>query len=117
MDPIPVESFHAILHCRNWEACVSFYRDILGFEEADVKPGFVEVRVAPGSLIGLLRSLKNDNPRGALLSFRVGNVDKVRAMLAERCREVSAVRVHPWGARLFELRDPDGRRLEFWTPQ
>ncbi|MBN2320378.1 MAG: VOC family protein [Acidobacteria bacterium] len=117
MNPISVESFHVILFCRKWDACVSFYRDTLGFKEVDIKPGFVEVQVTPGARIGLLRSAKNDDPGCVILSFRVGDVDKMYDMLSKRCSEITAVRVHPWGARLFELRDPEERRLEFWTPQ
>lgn len=120
MNPFTVESFHTVLYCRNWDACVSFYRDILEFEEADTQPGFVEVRVAPGSRIGLIRrsgdqDAQNRDP-AVLLSFRVSDVDTVHAILSARWKEVSGVKPHPWGARLFELRDPDGRRLEFWTP-
>lgn len=117
MNPISIESFHTILYCRKWDACVSFYRDILGFEEAEIKPGFVEVQVNPGSRIGLLRSAKNDNPGWVILTFRVGDVDKMHDRLSARCTDVSAVKLHSWGARLFALRDPEGRRLEFWTPQ
>jgi catechol 2,3-dioxygenase-like lactoylglutathione lyase family enzyme len=117
MNPISIVSFHAILYCRKWDACVSFYRDILGFEEADIKPGFTEVQVNPGSRIGLLRSAKNDDSRGIILTFRVGDVDKMHDRLSARCTDVSAIKLHPWGARLFSLRDPEGRRLEFWTPQ
>ena len=117
MNPISVESFHTILYCRKWDKCVSFYRDTLGFRVVDTKPGFVEVQVTPESRIGLLRGAKNDSPGRVILSFRVGDVDKMHDVLSERCRDVTAVRMHPWGARLFELRDPEGRRLEFWTPQ
>jgi len=117
MNPISVESFHTILYCRKWDACVSFYRDILGFKEVYIKPGFVEVHITPGARIGLLRSVKNDNPECVILSFQVGDVDKMHDFLSVRCKEITAVKLHPWNARLFELRDPEGRRLEFWTPQ
>jgi len=52
-----------------------------------------------------------------ILSFRVGNIEEAHRNLAARCGEIAAIRHHPWGARLFELRDPEKRRLEFWTPQ
>jgi catechol 2,3-dioxygenase-like lactoylglutathione lyase family enzyme len=117
MNPISIESFHTILYCRKWDTCVSFYRDILGFEEVDTKPGFIEVQVNPGSRIGLLRSGKKSNPGGIILTFRVGDVDEMHNRLSARNADVSAVKLHPWGARLFALRDPEGRRLEFWTPQ
>ena len=121
MNPLPVESFHTVLFCRKWDACVSFYRDVLGFEEIDAKTGFVEVQVTPGSRIGLLRHNKNADAQNhdtfVILSFRVGNIEKIHEILSARCQGVAEIKQHPWGARLFELRDPEGRRLEFWTPQ
>ena len=117
MNPISVECFHTVLYCRKWDECVSFYRNILGFPVVDTKPGFVEVQVAPGSRIGLLRSSRNDNPGCFILSFRVGDVDKMHDLLSMRSKEVTAIKLHPWGARLFELRDPEERLLEFWTSQ
>ena len=121
MSGLPVESFHTILPCRRWDACVSFYRDVLGFEAVDIRPGFIEVEVGSGCRIGLLRRTNYDDPESrdasVILTFRVGNVDKIHSVLSARCKEVSRVKPHPWGARLFELRDPEGRRLEFWTPQ
>jgi catechol 2,3-dioxygenase-like lactoylglutathione lyase family enzyme len=121
LNSFTAESFHTVLYCRNWDACVSFYRDILELEEVDTRPGFVEVRVAPGSRIGLIRRPGGRDAAtcdpAVLLSFRVADVDKIHAILSARWEEVSGVKPHPWGARLFELRDPDGRRLEFWTPQ
>jgi len=121
MNLLSVESFHTALFCREWDACVSFYRDVLGFEVVDTKPGFVEVQVAPGSRIGLIRDRRNNAPDNCdasfILSFRVRDVEKTHGFLSGRCNGVASVRRHPWGARLFELKDPEGRRLEFWTPQ
>jgi len=120
MKPSSVESFHTVLFCREWDACVNFYRDILGFEEVDTRAGFVEVQVTPESLIGLLRHKKEDGAinldTSIILSFKVGNVGKMHQRLSKRCKGVTELKRHPWGARLFELRDPEGRRLEFWTP-
>jgi len=121
MNPLSVESFHTVLFCRKWDACVSFYRDVLGFKVVDTKPGFVEFEVAPRSRIGLLKpsgdSATEYSDTSFILSFRVSNAEKIHKILSERSKEVTSVKQHSWGARLFELRDPDGRRLEFWTPQ
>jgi len=120
MKSVTIESFHTVLFCREWDACVAFYRDVLGFAVADRKRGFVEFEVAPNSRIGLIRSdgesPVNKNERVFILSFRVANVEEVHSRLVKYCIETTAVKQHAWGARVFELRDPEGRRLEFWTP-
>jgi catechol 2,3-dioxygenase-like lactoylglutathione lyase family enzyme len=120
MKPSSVESFHTVLFCREWDACVNFYREVLGFEEVAARAGFVEVQVTPESRIGLLRHKEGDAAANLytsmILSFKVGNVVQMHQILSKRCKGVTKLRRHPWGARLFELRDPEGRRLEFWTP-
>ena len=121
MNPLSVESFHTVLFCRKWDACVSFYRDVLGFKVVDTKPGFIEFQVAQGSQIGLLKPSKDSasepDDTSFILSFRVRDVEEIHKTLSARCTGITAVKQHSWGARLFELRDPEGRRLEFWTPQ
>jgi catechol 2,3-dioxygenase-like lactoylglutathione lyase family enzyme len=120
MRPLSVDSFHTVLFCRKWDVCVNFYRDILGFAVVDEKPGFVEFQVAPGSRFGLLKSPENSalkkNNTSFILSFRVADAKEVHKILSGRCKGVTAVKRHSWGAHVFELRDPEERRLEFWTP-
>jgi catechol 2,3-dioxygenase-like lactoylglutathione lyase family enzyme len=119
MSILSVDGFHTILLCRNWEECVTFYRDILGFKTVDSKPGFIEVEVAQGAHIGLIRRSKDDDMGniafGLILTFRVANLEKVHASLAALSQCVTEIMVHPWGARLFKMRDPEGRPLEIWT--
>lgn len=114
-----VEGFHTILICRNWEECVAFYRDLLEFRVVESKPGFVEVEVAPGAYIGLIRSTRDDNSENRdsslILTFRVANLDKVHEIISVLCRGVTEIIEHPWGARLFKMRDPEGRPLEIWS--
>ena len=116
---LAVESFHTVLFCLKWDACVSFYRDVLGFAVVDEKPGFVELEVTADSRIGLIRASGKralpDNASQPILSFRVDNAELAHRMLSARGASATAMRRHPWGAYLFELRDPDQRRLEFWT--
>jgi len=116
-----VSSFHTVLFCEKWEECVSFYRDVLGFRIVEKRDRFVEFEVTGGARIGILRPL---NPparqRGhdsVILSFRVADIEETHAELKSRCAELPAVREHPWGARVFELRDPEGWRLEFWSSE
>lgn len=119
MNPFKVESFHTILLCSKWDASVTFYREILQFGVVDEKPGFVEFEVAEGSRIGLIRASggrsKGDVPIPLVLSFRVDDIEKIHRILSGRCKTITAIKEHPWGAFVFELKDPEGRRLEFWT--
>jgi len=121
MPPPLVTSFHAVLFCRNWEESVAFYRDVLELPVLEERAGFVEFKVTPESRIGLMDTRRA--PAGAppaeraLLSFRVPDARQTRRRLAGRCPDLPAVRAHPWGAWVLEIADPEGRRLEFWSPR
>jgi len=115
-----VESMHAVLRCRRWAECVSFYEGIMGLPAVDRKEGFVEFQVTPESRIGVLRVSRaewREPADSCLLSFRVPDIAEAHRTLHARCPELEPVRRHAWGAKVFELRDPEGRRLEFWTPE
>ena len=120
MKLLSVDSFHTVLICRKWDVCVNFYRDILGFAIVDEKPGFVEFQITPESCVGLLKSPESSALKSSdtsfILSFRVGDVKEIHKILSGRCKGMTAVKRHTWGAHVFELRDPEERRLEFWTP-
>jgi catechol 2,3-dioxygenase-like lactoylglutathione lyase family enzyme len=120
MDPPAVTSFHAVLFCRKWDESVAFYRDILGFPVTDRKKGFMEFQVTPEARIGLLQEVRSPATNGRdgrfILSFRVPDILETHRQLQARCPDLPAVRKHPWGAWVFELTDPEQRRLEFWSP-
>ena len=116
-----VSSFHTVLFCEKWEECVSFYRDVLGFRIVEKRDRFVEFEVTGGARIGILRPLHPDarepDHEPVILSFRVSNIEETHADLKMRFSRLPAVREHPWGAMVFELRDPEGWRLEFWSSE
>jgi len=121
MEPPDVTSLHTVLFCRKWHESVVFYRDVLGLPVLEEREGFVEFQVNALSRIGLLRKDRSsrpaDRPGQALLSLRVPDVQDAHKQLANRLPDLPAVREHPWGAWVFELTDPEGRRLEFWSPR
>lgn len=118
--PSMLRSLHTILYCKEWARCVSFYRDVLLFPVVYSNRLFVEFEPVRGACIGLIdaaRSRRGSASRdGTLLSFCVRDLEKAHAFISQRCPGVSEIRAHPWGARLFDLEDPEGRRLEFWSP-
>lgn len=117
---LAARSLHTVLICEKWEECVSFYKEILGFRIVEERERFVEFQVTPGARVGILRPLKPQSPRTGhervILSVCVEDIEAAHAELQERCPGLPPVRGHPWGARVFELRDPEGWRIEFWSP-
>ncbi len=119
----PAKSLHTVLICEQWEACVSFYRDVLGFSVVHERERFVEFEVTPGARIGILRPLRPAAGRSRsgqdrlILSLCVDRIEEVHAELKARVPELPPIRKHPWGARVFEFRDPEGWRVELWSPE
>ena len=115
---LQIKSFHTILYCNDWKACVAFYRDTLGFEMVFSNDLFVELRIGSNAFLGLIdrfrcRRKVMDN-MGVVLSFRVANLEETYKMMESGHCCPSPIRGHSWGAMLFEVKDPENRRLEFW---
>jgi catechol 2,3-dioxygenase-like lactoylglutathione lyase family enzyme len=67
--------------------------------------------LAPGSMQGAGKG-------GFTIGFEVGDVDAEYARLAQMGASfVKPPQTHPWGARSFWFRDPDGNLIDFyaWT--
>ena len=117
---VAVKSLHTVLLCEKWEDCVSFYRDVLEFPVVYERERFVEFRVTPHACIGILKPLHPDAPRPShdrvILSICVEDIEEAHAELKARISDLPPPRKHPWGPRVFESRDPEGWRIEFWSP-
>ncbi len=118
---LPVKSLHTVLICEKWEDCVSFYKDVLGFPVLYERERFVEFQVTADARIGILKPLHPDAPKPGhdrvILSICVEDIEATHEELKARFPGLPAVRKHPWGPRVFEFRDPEGWRIEFWSPE
>lgn len=117
------ESFelsNTILYCDRWGQAVDFYRRVLGLAVNMENDWFVEFRLTRTSFLSVAdarrASIDSAAGRGLTVTLRVDDVDAWHGRLADAGVDVEAVRQHPWGARGFFCRDPEGYRLEFWEP-
>ena len=118
-DNSSVRSFHTVLYCHKWKECVSFYRDVLGFPVMFANEIFLEVQPVTGARIGLMDAGRTrwSASRGDsfILSFRVSDIEETHQCVEQRYTGLGELKDHPWGGRLFEIKDPEGRRIEFWS--
>jgi Glyoxalase/Bleomycin resistance protein/Dioxygenase superfamily. len=116
---LPIMSCHTILYCRKWKECVAFYRDFLGFLVVFDNNILVELEPAPNARIGVMdvsRTKRNVTaPETIVLSFKVADIEKTHNLLREKSGEIVERKDHPWGAWVVELKDPEGRMIEFWS--
>ena len=114
LSKIEISSLHTILFSYHWQACRHFYQNILGFKECCERDGFVEYEINKGSRIGLIRTTKRKKDR-LVLSLCVPDIQLTRENLQSDIPDLSEVKAHKWDAWVMECRDPDGRRVEFWS--
>jgi catechol 2,3-dioxygenase-like lactoylglutathione lyase family enzyme len=116
---IGASRFNTILYCERWRECVEFYRDRLGLPVTFANDWFVEFRVAGDACLSIAdatrATVSTSAGAGMTLTFRVDDADRAREALLAAGIEAPAPRDHPWGARTFFVRDPEGTRLEFWS--
>ena len=110
-----------VLYCDRFADTLAFYRKALELEETHTTHWFVEFRIAGPSRLSLAdrkhTKRKAAAGDGITLTFKVQDVEAARRELLEKGFSPDPIRRHPWGAKLFYLKDPEGHPLEFWEPE
>jgi len=115
---VNVISANTILYCSRFEATLVFYRDRLGFPVIFLAGWFVEFSLGGLSRLSIAdesrASVKSCAGNGITLSLEVQDIDEIQKKLKISGCNPTAIKNHPWGAKVFYLHDPEGHRLEFW---
>lgn len=112
---VPTRTHGIILGTERFEACVTFYRDILELPVWYEKPGLVCLRFGDGYLLvetgGVARDgRKSQSENPTMLRFNVDDVMAAADELRQRGVEVS-VENYAWGT-VGTFMDPDGNACE-----
>lgn len=118
--PLPITACNTILYCCNWKETVSFYRDILALPVNFASDWFVEFQISSTAYLSVAdeqrTTIKSSRGQGITLTFRVESVHEAWENLSARGVKLGPVQDHTWGARVFYFYDPEGHRLEIWSP-
>ncbi|WP_155304870.1 VOC family protein [Desulfosarcina widdelii] len=118
--PSAVNRANTILYVRRWKESVAFYRDHLGFEVAFRNDWFVEFRLTPTAYLSVAdqsrTTMASGNGKGVTLSFRIDDLQAAHRAFLEDGLVPTAIRAQVMGADVFYLSDPEGNRIEFWSP-
>lgn len=125
VDPIPdaplirVERGNTILYCADWRAVVDFYRDDLRLPVTAEKEWFVEFVLHEGARLSIAdasrATISGVDGQGITLSWKVTDVAATRSRLVGAGLHPTEVRT-VWDATAFYLFDPEGHRIEVWSP-
>ncbi|MDO9263025.1 MAG: VOC family protein [Desulfosalsimonadaceae bacterium] len=112
------KSGNTILYCRQWEATVAFYRDGLKLPVSFSNDWFVEFIVSGNTRLSVAdetrASIKSGAGNGITLSLETDDLDIEWNLLVKSGLSPYPIQNHPWNARVFYIRDPEGHRIEFW---
>jgi lactoylglutathione lyase len=113
--PLAIKTFGIILGTEKFEACVRFYRDIIGLPVWYEKTKLVCLRFGDGYLMietgGTASSqIKPNTENPTMLRFNVENVLAAAKQLMERGVAVE-IKDHSWGI-VGTFADPDGNKCE-----
>ncbi len=54
--------------------------------------------------------------KGITLTLEVDDIEEAHRYLSEVGLNPPPIREHAWGARVIHIYDPEGNRIEFWSP-
>jgi len=107
-----------ILYCRKFEETVAFYRKRIGLKVTAAKSWFVEFELNEAARLSIAdagrASVGAIGGRGVTITLKVDDIGTLRTRLIGENLDPGPVKDHPWGARVFHIRDPEGNRIEFW---
>ena len=119
-DMINIKSANTILYCKNWEETVIFYKAQLKLPITTALDWFIEFRLSETSCLSVAdesRTTINSNEgKGITITLEVDDIKKTHSYLIESGLNPSLIKHHSWGAKVVHLFDPEGNRIEFWSP-
>ena len=115
-----IKSANTILYCRRWSETVAFYQNVLNLPITYRSDWFIEFKVTAGAYISVAderrATLKSNLGQGLTLTFQVEDIDAAWQHLYQGGAVPGPIKDHAWGARVFYFFDPEGHRLELWSP-
>lgn len=120
MSELRFKTANTILYCKHWNETVAFYQRDLGLPITFSTDWFVEFRLADAAHLSVAdearASVKSSGGQGLTLALQVDNAATMWEHLRESGLHPQPLRDHPWGAQAFYMFDPEGHRLEIWSP-
>ncbi len=115
-----IKTVNTILYCKRWNETVDFYKTKLKLQVTASFEWFVEFKLNEASRLSIANekrtSVSSSGGKGLTISMKVDDIEETRSVLEEEGVNPTPVKDHPWGAKVIYIYDPEGNRLEFWSP-
>ena len=115
-----IKTANTILYCRKWKETVAFYQTQLDLHVTISNEWFVEFKLNETSRLSIADqtrcSIDSNDGKGITITLEVDNIDTTHLYLNEVGLNPTPIKDHPWGAKVIHIYDPEGNRIEFWSP-
>ncbi|MHC4183995.1 MAG: VOC family protein [Planctomycetota bacterium] len=112
---------NTILYCKKWQETVDFYRYCLKLPINFASDWFVEFKLTDTAHLSIAdecrATIKSSGGAGITLTLQVESITKAWEYLHNNGLTLEPVREHSWGAHVFYFLDPEGHRIEVWSPK
>ena len=111
---------NTILYCDRWRESVTFYESALGLAISFRNDWLVEFRLTDTAYLSVAEAsrtrIAGGGGNGLTLSLQVADIDHHWTHLSSLGTDPTPIQDKVLDARVFYFLDPEGRRIEMWTP-
>jgi predicted enzyme related to lactoylglutathione lyase len=120
-DTFSPNSANTILYCQKWQETADFYQHLLKLPITFASDWFIEFKLTETAHISIAdesrASIKSCGGAGVTLALQVESAAETRQYLNNSGLFIGPILEHPWGAYVFYFSDPEGHRIEVWSPK
>jgi catechol-2,3-dioxygenase len=113
------KTLNTILYCKKWEDTIKFYKEIIRLDVCFSNGWFVEFHLNDGAKLSIVNeqrtTIKSNQGEGITLGFQVDDIQNMFTFINQLNIHSSPIK-ELWGAWVFYIYDPEGTRIEFWSP-
>ncbi len=114
-----IETANTVLYCEKWTETAAFYRDVLQLTPLLHNDWFVEFALTDTARISIANAARTTIDsvagQGFTLTLQVADVESIRQQLLTADIDVGPISQR-FDADVCYLHDPEGHRIELWTP-
>lgn len=115
-----IKTANMILYCKKWKEMFAFYKTQLGLLITISRGWFVEFKLNEGARLSIAdearTSIDSNDGKGLTITMEVDDIEATHSYLNEVGLNPTPIKDQTWGARVIHIYDPEGNRLEFWSP-
>ena len=115
-----IKTANTILYCKKWKTTVAFYKMQLRLPVTTSCDWFTEFRLNEASCLSIAdaarTSIETNGGKGITITLEVDDIEATYLYLEKAGVNLTPIKDHSWGARVIHIYDPEGNRLEFWSP-